>query len=84
MEYPYIKAISHVETQIKLTLQKLGFPDEVKLEIPPQNLSDFAFPCFSLCKISKCSPKETAEKIASEIRKDKIIESISSDRKSVV
>jgi len=78
MEYPYIKAISHVETQIKLTLQKLGFPDEVKLEIPSQNLSDFAFPCFSLCKISKCSPKETAEKIASEIRKDKIIESISS------
>ncbi|RLF59819.1 MAG: arginine--tRNA ligase [Thermoplasmata archaeon] len=79
MEYPYFKAISHVETKIKFALQKLSLPNEVKLEIPPQNLSDFAFPCFSLCKISKCSPKETAEKIASEINEDKIIDSISSD-----
>jgi arginyl-tRNA synthetase len=80
MQYPYILVKSHVTKKIQLALKKLDYPNDIKLEIPPRNLSDFAFPCFSLCNVSKCSPYETAEKIISEMQTDEIIKEISNHK----
>jgi arginyl-tRNA synthetase len=76
MEYPYLQAKKHVQTILKQTLTSIGYSPDIKLEIPPTGIGDFAIPCFSLCKFSKCSPKETAETIASNIQPDSIIKSI--------
>jgi arginyl-tRNA synthetase len=77
MEYPYQRIKNHIQKTIQITLKKLEFPSDVKLEEPPSLIADFAFPCFSLCKFSKCSPDKTAEIIASKINPDSIIKSIS-------
>lgn len=78
MNYPYLQAKKHIQTILEKTLSSNGFPSEVKLEIPPSSIADFAFPCFSLCKISKRSPKDTAQSIADKISPDTIIKKIDS------
>jgi len=76
MEYPYIAAKYHIEQTVKKILETLQYPIQVSLEIPPKNMGDFSFPCHSLCKYSKCSPQETADKIKENINKDKIIKDV--------
>ena len=76
MDYPYFTIKTHIIKKIKNALHHHRFPEEVKLETPPSEVADFAFPCFSLCRFSKKSPKGTAELIAQTIKPDNIIVSV--------
>ncbi len=77
MNYVYLKVQHNISTAIKHALTNLSFPTEIKVEIPPDSkMGDFSFPCFSLSKISKQSPNETAELIAKKIKPDELIKSI--------
>ena len=71
MNYPLHEAENEITLLLKGVLAKLNYDCEVKLEIPPENMGDFAFPCFSLAPIAKKSPKDIAEDIAERIEKDK-------------
>ena len=61
------------EKEIK---EKLSFVKDVKLEIPPEEIADIAFPCFSLAKEWKQSPEKIAEEIAAKIGSGEYIERV--------
>ncbi len=46
------------------------------LESPPENMGDFAFPCFFLSPVLKKSPKDIAKDIAKKIEPSKWIEKV--------
>lgn len=74
MSYSYFTVKQHIITTTEDVLKKLGFPTGIKLEIPPDpKMGDFSFPCFSLCKISRKTPLDTAHLIAEGIKPDTII-----------
>ncbi|MCK5458830.1 MAG: arginine--tRNA ligase, partial [Thermoplasmatales archaeon] len=56
MTYPLDKCKKKISSEIKKTIPK--YRGEVKLEIPPEDMGDFAFPCFPLASIIKKSPKD--------------------------
>lgn len=76
MNYPVFEVEEEIGSLLKNALSKLKYKTEVKLEIPPNNMGDFAFPCFPLAKIAKKAPKRIAEEIAKTIRESKWIEKI--------
>jgi arginyl-tRNA synthetase len=49
---------------------------EDKLEIPPEEFGDIAFPCFELAKTEKKNPQQIAEEIAGKIKPSKLIAKI--------
>ena len=61
MSYPLIEAKKQVISSLKESLSKLNYKCEIKLEIPPEQMGDFAFPCFQLAPIAKKSPNKIAE-----------------------
>lgn len=69
-----------VEKNIKETLiEVLEFKEkniEIKLEKPPQELGDFAFPCFFLASVFKKSPNEIADDLLNKIKKPVFIDKI--------
>jgi len=69
MIYPLYEAENEITLLLKSVLAKLNYNCEVKLEIPPENMGDFAFPCFSLAPIAKKSPKDIAQDIAEKMEK---------------
>ncbi|MFO7678025.1 MAG: arginine--tRNA ligase [Thermoplasmatota archaeon] len=74
MKYP----LEIYEKQIISVLKKI-FSDHnitIKLEIPPENMGDFAFPCFSLAPLLKKSPIDIANDIAKSIQKNEYITKI--------
>jgi arginyl-tRNA synthetase len=57
-----------VLASLRKVLKDLGYNDvDITLEIPPENLGDIAFSCFSLAKAAKKSPQKIAEEIAKNI-----------------
>lgn len=74
MAYPLDKCKKKISSEIKKTIPK--YRGEVKLEIPPEDMGDFAFPCFPLASIIKKSPKDIADDIAATIQKNKWITKI--------
>lgn len=50
--------------------------EEVNLEIPPDGLGDYAFPCFSLAKIHKKNPIQIAQELAQKIKTSTSIEKV--------
>jgi len=74
--YPLEDAKKDITSSLKKALPKLKYDCDVKLEIPPETLGDFAFPCFSLAPIVKKSPNGIAKSIASKIEKTKWIEKV--------
>ena len=62
-------------TSLRKALLDLGYDDtEITLEIPPENLGDIAFSCFSLAKIAKKAPHVIAKEIAERISLDENLE----------
>ncbi len=49
---------------------------DIILETPPENLGDFAFPCFSLAPLMQKSPQEIATTIAATVKTDSSIATI--------
>ncbi|MCJ7698178.1 MAG: arginine--tRNA ligase, partial [Thermoplasmata archaeon] len=47
-----------------------------RVEIPPEGMGDFAFPCFSLAPLLKKSPMEIAKEIVANIPKNKWITTV--------
>jgi arginyl-tRNA synthetase len=76
MDYPYLVIKDHIKITLEKVFENLHYPKKVDLEIPPENMGDFSYPCFPLCKISKISPQDTAKKIMNEIKLDHIIKNI--------
>jgi arginyl-tRNA synthetase len=74
--YSLEKAKKEVEESIKKTLKELNYECEIKLEIPPTELGDFAFACFSLAPIAKKSPNQISKDLFSKIKKTSWIERI--------
>ncbi|MCK5397137.1 MAG: arginine--tRNA ligase [Thermoplasmata archaeon] len=51
-------------------LASLDLNVELPLEIPPENMGDYAFPCFMLSKEMKKSPADIAKQLSQEIPED--------------
>ena len=76
MNYPLYEAKKQIISILKEAISKLKYTCEIKLEVPPEEMGDFAFPCFQLAPIVKKSPNTIAEEIAQKIKKNKWIEKI--------
>ena len=74
MNYPLNECQKQIISKLKKVLSK--YKCEINLETPPENMGDFAFPCFQLAPISKKSPNEIAKAIVKEIKKNIWIEKI--------
>ena len=71
MKYPLDECKQKITSELKKVLSK--HKCDIKLEIPPENMGDFAFPCFSLAPIIKKSPMDIANNITATIQKNKWI-----------
>ena len=71
MTYPLNKCKKQITSELKKVLSQ--YKCGIKLETPPENMGDFAFPCFLLAPIIKKSPKEIANEIATSIEKPNFI-----------
>jgi len=78
MEYPLYQAKKEIINILRDTLDKLEITGEIKLEKPPGEMGDFAFPCFSLAAQLKKSPIVIAEEIASNLSSGGWIKNIES------
>ena len=70
MIYPLKSAEESIISVLQKALDDLKIDCEIKLEKPPEDIADFAFPCFSLAPISKKSPKIIAEEIVKILKND--------------
>jgi len=71
MNYPLYEAENEITLLLKDVLAKLNYNCKVKLENPPENMGDFAFPCFYLAPIAKKSPKDISSEIVEKMEKGK-------------
>ncbi len=76
MKYPLILAKKSVESAINNALLKFKNKFEIKIEIPQNELGDFAFPCFTLSQNIKKSPSNIALEISKQVQKDKWIHKV--------
>ena len=76
MNYPLFEAKKEISSLLKNALTELKYKTEIKLEIPPNEMGDFAFACFSLAKIAKKAPNKIAEDIAKKIKKSDWLERV--------
>ena len=73
MIYPLDEVKNEIKSELKKVISKLGYECEIKLEIPPENMGDFAFPCFSLAPVAKKSPVDIANNIKEKMGKNKLL-----------
>jgi len=71
MKYPLNECKQKITSELKKVLSQ--HKCDIKLEIPPENMGDFALPCFPLAPIIKKSPNNIANEIAAKIQKNKWI-----------
>ncbi len=76
MSYPLVDAEKEILSVLKQSLSTLNYAGEIKLEIPPKDMGDFAFPCFLLAPIAKKSPQHIAQGISKVIKKSTWIEKV--------
>ena len=76
MSYPLNDAKKEITTLLEKALLQLKLKCEAKLELPPGDMGDFAFPCFPLAKIAKKSPNAIAEDISKKINESKWVEKV--------
>ncbi len=81
--YSLEQARQEITQSLKKTLEELKYDCKIKLEIPPIELGDFAFACFSLAPVAKKSPKDISQEIAKKIKKTSWVEKIE-DKKGYV
>jgi len=71
--YPLDECKKEITEHIQKTITQYHISYEVRVETPPGNMGDFAFPCFPLAPLIKKSPNEIAKEIAKGISKGKWI-----------
>ena len=74
--YPLDRCKKEITTELQKVVAKYHKNEEIRVEIPPEGMGDFAFPCFSLAPLLKKSPIEIAKEIAANIPKNKWITTI--------
>jgi arginyl-tRNA synthetase len=62
--YPLEECKKEIAEHIQKTIANYHIPYEIRVETPPGNMGDFAFPCFPLAPLIKKSPNEIAKEIA--------------------
>jgi arginyl-tRNA synthetase len=62
--YPLEECKKEIAEHIQKTIANYHIPYEIRVETPPGNKGDFAFPCFPLAHLIKKSPNEIAKEIA--------------------
>jgi arginyl-tRNA synthetase len=67
--YPLEDCKKEITEQIQHVISSYQIPIEVRVETPPGNMGDFAFPCFSLAPLLKRSPTDIAKEIATSFPK---------------
>jgi arginyl-tRNA synthetase len=67
--YPLEQCKKQVIEELQKIVSKYLITSEVHVEIPPDGMGDFAFPCFSLAPQIKKSPMAIAQDIAAQISK---------------
>ncbi len=68
--YPFEAFEEEIKEKLSLIVKN------IKLELPPEEIADMAFPCFSLAREWKKSPEEIAKEIAEKIERGEYIERI--------
>ncbi|RLF29712.1 MAG: arginine--tRNA ligase [Thermoplasmata archaeon] len=76
MDYPIYECRKEIISALENVLSRLKYDCKIKLEIPPEGMGDFAFPCFSLASIVKKPPNGIAKKIADMIEKNVWIDKV--------
>jgi arginyl-tRNA synthetase len=74
--YPLDRCKKEITTELQKVVAKYHKNEEIRVEIPPEGMGDFAFPCFSLAPLLKKSPIEIANEIAANIPKNKWITTV--------
>lgn len=74
--YPLEECKKEIAEHIQKTIANYRIPYEIRVETPPGNMGDFAFPCFPLAPLIKKSPNEIAKEIAIGIPTSKWISKV--------
>lgn len=74
--YPLDRCKKEITTELQKVVAKYNKNEGIRVEIPPEGMGDFAFPCFSLAPLLKKSPIEIAKEIAANIPKNKWITTV--------
>jgi len=65
--YPIEDCKKEIISELRKILSTYHYADDIKLDIPPPGMGDFAFPCFALASQTKKSPASIAQEIAPQI-----------------
>ena len=76
MNYPLDTARDEIISKFKIILTNYGIINDIKIEIPPENLGDFAVPCFSFSSFIKQPPNKIALDISKKFKKSRWIEKV--------
>jgi arginyl-tRNA synthetase len=71
MNYPLLTIKQDITTALQQGLKILKLTADIRLEIPPENMGDFAFPCFTLAAQEKQAPKTIAQTLQKNMKKPK-------------
>jgi len=74
--YPLDQCKKEITAELQKVVTKYHSNEEIKVEIPPEGMGEFAFPCFSLAPLLKKSPKDIAKEIAANIPKNNWITTV--------
>jgi arginyl-tRNA synthetase len=74
--YPLEQCKKEITVELQKVIAKYSNNEEIRIEIPPEGMGDFAFPCFSLAPLLKKSPMELAKEIVANIPKNKWITTV--------
>ena len=74
--YPLDLCKKEITAELQKVVEKYHYHEEIRVEIPPEGMGDFAFPCFSLAPLLKKSPMEIAKEVAAKISKNKWIKTV--------
>jgi arginyl-tRNA synthetase len=74
--YPLDQCKKEITAELQKVVAKYNSNEAIRLEMPPEGMGDFAFPCFSLAPLLKKSPMEIAKEIAADIPKNKWITTV--------
>ncbi len=76
MKYFLEKVEEEIKNSLKNVLDDKLQNIQLNLEKPPENMGDYAFPCFPLASVYKKSPIQIAEDLCKKIKKSSNIEKI--------
>jgi arginyl-tRNA synthetase len=74
--YPLDQCKKEITADLQRVIDKYHWNEEIKVEMAPEGLGDFAFPCFFLAPFLKKTPTEIAKEIAAKISKSKWITTV--------